>query len=586
MARQKPIAACDCETDPFLNGRVPEPFIWGYYDKKEGFLTFDNTKDFVEFIKNKEITLYAHNGGKFDFMFLMQYLENTQAQIINGRIVSVQLGKAKLVDSFAAVPESLKKIKKLDIEYWKMEEGHRDTYRKEIIHYLEGDCVYLYELMEQYRKAAGTHKTIASNALAHARKLGIDPGKTNHRFDENYRPFYFGGRTECMQPGTHKNIQVFDIKSAYPFAMKHFHPTGNNFVWKSNLDGMTKEEIERSFIILECHAKGCFPIRVDGPGGLQFPHAFNKYHVTGWEYVAAKELGLVSDEKIISVRTTSETITFGDYVDYWFKYKNSYKKDVDPINYTIGKIMMNSLYGKLAQNPARYHDYKIMELGSKLPCNRPKFDTNKNDEKNKKQKYCVHCGFAEFEHGWTLYTEFQGKEFHRRESLWKYQYRYGIEWEGKTLYKNVATGASITGFTRAFLLRAMHAVGIDTVIYCDTDSIVCADGALSGNLPQDNAIGNWDHEIKNAPIGHFSGKKQYGIDLGNGKSCTCQTGDCKRHKTASKGARLTFSDHEKLVKGDIIVYKSEAPSFSIANGIGFVQRSIRRTGKFGSKTIN
>jgi hypothetical protein len=503
-------------------------------------------------------------------MYLLAFVGETKAQIINGRIVSMMLGEAELVDSFAAVPQSLGSIKKDEIQYWKMEKQHRQDHMPEIKSYLKSDCVYLWELMTAYRKAAGTKKTIASNALAHAKKLGINPGTTNHRFDQNYRPFYFGGRTECFKPGTHENISVFDIKSSYPNAMMQLHPTGNSMTRRDDFGDMTRDEIERSFIVLECYSHGAFPIRLNNSEGLSFPKGKHTYHVTGWEYIAAKELGLLKDIDIKSVRYTDDTISFREYVMHWYEYKQSHDKKIDPINYTIGKIMMNSLYGKMAQNPEKYHDYKIVNEDTKLPCTKPICDT-----KGK----CRVCGFSDIDHGWTFYTKFEGKTFHRRESLWKHHFRFGIEWESKPLYKNVATGASITGFARAYLLRAIHAVGEEHIIYCDTDSLVVGQFADTSMLPRGDEIGKWDLEIDKAPVAHFAGKKLYAIDMKPGEKCLCneRNSSCKRHKVVSKGARLTFSEIKKLGEGEEILYQPMAPSFSLANGIGFTDRLIRRT---------
>jgi hypothetical protein len=569
MPRPRSIATCDCETDPFLHRRIPKPFIWGFYDGRE-FQTFDSTDALVEYIKPKRLTLYAHNGGKFDFMYLLSHVGETTAQIINGRIVCMKLGETELVDSYAAIPEALGDIKKDKIEYWKMEKEYREQYREEILSYLRGDCVYLYELMSTYRKIGGHKKTIASNALTHAKKLGIEPGTTNHRFDANYRPFYFGGRTECFRPGSHEHISVLDIKSSYPNAMMYDHPTGGYMYRQNDFTGLDRDAITRSMIILKCFANGCFPLRTQTSEGLKFPKAHNEYRVTGWEYLAAKDLGLIDDEQIIEVRYTDQKITFRDYVLHWYEYKNAHPKKQFPIEYAIGKRFMNSLYGKMAQNPERYHDYKIVADDTQLPCDKPIVD---------KTGKCRVCGFPEMDHGWLFYTTFEGRTFHRRESLWKYRYRFGIEWEAKPLYKNVATGASITGFARAALLRAMHAIGAEHVIYCDTDSLVVDRFADHSILPQSDKIGDWELEIKRAPIGHFCGKKLYAIDIDPTKKCGCETrnGQCDRHKVVTKGGRLTFKEMEKLAAGEDIFYEPQAPSYSLANGIDFVDRTFRRT---------
>ncbi len=578
MASKK-ITTCDCETDPFLHGRFPVPFIWGFYDGTN-FETFDSTEAFVARVSQLPVIIYAHNGGKFDFMYLLPFVihdgTKLKTQIINGRIVSMPLGKATLIDSFAAVPQALGSIKKDEIEYWKLEVNKRDQYRGEIISYLNGDCLYLYELMVAYRAAAGTKKTIASNALAFAKKLNIDPGTTNHRFDKNYRPFYFGGRTQCFAKGSHKDIKVIDLKSSYPRAMMEHHASGEFMHRIGSLDGLTLEEIQRCFIVLECKSYGAFPIRKHTAQGLEFPTREDTFHVTGWEYIAAKKLGLIENENILSVRAPEKTITFAPYVQHWFEYKEAHSKRkdgklIDPINYTIGKIMMNSLYGKLAQNPERYHDYKLEKIGSPLPCKKPILN---------KKGFCKVCDFHEMEHGWLLECTYQGQEFHSRPSLWNFQYRHGIEWEAKPLYKNVATGASITGYARAALLYGIHGVGAENVIYCDTDSLVIPAATDLSSLDLSGKIGSWSLEIEYAPVGHFAGKKLYAIDLANGKPCSCNDMmGCKRHKVVTKGGKLTFAGMKNLANDPNAVetYYSPAPSFSIARDNHFIVRNIRAT---------
>lgn len=571
MGTKRKIATCDCETDPFDGVTIIRPFIWGYYDGKS-FLVFNTTQEFFDFICTKPVILYAHNGGKFDFMYLLSFIPEgveIKCQVINGRIVAMRIGEAELVDSFAAVPQGLGTIKKDEIAYWKMAKHCRADHMEEITAYLKSDCIYLYELMAAYRDAAGTKKTIASNALAFARKQGIDPGKSNYRFDNLYRPFYFGGRTECFQPGSWENISVYDIRSSYPRAMQEHHPTGTEFKWQDDFTDMDDDEISRAFIVLKCYADGCFPLR-DGIHGLQFPRAHGEYRVTGWEYLAARDLGLIEDVELISVRYTDDSITFAPYVQHWFDYKQRHNKKTDPINYTIGKIMMNSLYGKLAQDAGKYSDYKIVPTTEKLPCNSPH-----PDAKGK----CKICGYLDIDHGWSFYTKFEGKTFWRRDSLWKHKYRLGVEWEAKPLYKNVATGASITGYARASLLRAIHAVGREHVIYCDTDSLVVTQFANVSKLPQSDEIGDWECEINRAPTGHFCGKKLYAIDIDVSKKCRCveRDGHCPRHKVVTKGARLTFKEIEAIASGEEILYEPQAPSFSLANGIGFIDRRIRKT---------
>jgi hypothetical protein len=594
VRKDRQLWAVDCETDPAKYGRVPVPFIWGAYNGSE-YLEFYSTIEFVEWARKQHAIIYAHNGGKFDFMFLLVHIGSSKAQVINGRIVKMMCGKAELRDSVSIIPEKLAKFGKFEFDYRKLEASVRHLHKEEISVYLKQDCVVLYDLVAEYRKVAGKKITIAGNALAFSKSLGIDPGKTNHTYDTNFRPYFFGGRCQVFKPGTHKNIRIIDIHSAYPYAMTHDHPCGNEVenITPEYFNGLTRAEKQRCFIRLRCNSRGAFPLR--SATELLFPNIYAEFHVTGWEYIAAIELGLIDRVQLLGIKLHRETINFSDYVTHWYEYKSSHDKTTQPIQYTIGKIMMNSLYGKLAQNPARYFDYKIMPAGSAC-C---------SEFVEGASATICECGEQDINHGWEIYTEYEGVEIHRRSALWKYKFRYGKAWEGQPLYNNVATGASITGFTRAHLLRAAHAVGIENVIYTDTDSIICGSGADLSKVSMTDKLGDWGNDGEGI-LGHFAGKKVYGIQLnkickvfkGLEEECAdCEApahnhGNSPKLKIASKGSKIKYSDVEYLVTGKttghkrqrvnaegerIVVWQNNFPSFSVAGNASFVVRNIRST---------
>ena len=131
--RQPPkFAVLDAETDSFLFGRVPKPFIWGYYDGVN-FKTFADTKLLIDFISKKKITIYAHNGGKFDYMFLLDYVNAFERPtIINNRLSKLRIGKCTLVDSYNILPIALGDYKKDNIDYAKFEKRVRHRHMSEI----------------------------------------------------------------------------------------------------------------------------------------------------------------------------------------------------------------------------------------------------------------------------------------------------------------------------------------------------------------------------------------------------------------------------------------------------------------------
>lgn len=528
---RRTLYAGDCETDPFKHGRVPEPFIWGLFDGTtfEHFMTVD---DFVDRIKDEYCFIYFHNGGKFDFMFLIKFMSEGNIKIINGRITEMRIGNAVLRDSYAIIPTSLAAYQKTDIEYWKMEKVHRDDNMREITSYLQDDCRNLFELVYAFRSHAGKGLTIAGNALSFAKRLGAPIHRTTKYFDSIFREYYYGGRCQALQCGVFEDVEIFDIKSAYPYAMIHEHPSGSMTLALDNLDGMSLEQIQQSFILIECFSDGAFPQR--GKYSLNFPHEFGEYYVTGWEYIIAKKHGLIKRENIKQVLVLEDSISFQDYVDHWFEFKQNAENAGDKVERHIGKIMLNSLYGKLCQNPEKYKDFKVVASG-----------TEPTD-------------------GWELGYEYEDKELHWRPSLYKFIDKYGEEWKEKPKFYNVATGASITGFCRAMLLDAIATVGFENAIYCDTDSVI-AKRPYGTNLLVGGNLGQWGSEGI-ASRAYVGGKKLYACELIDGTE-----------KIASKGARLSLSDIKRVVAGEVVHWFNDAPTFAVDGSANFIHRRITAT---------
>src|SRR5574337_285518 len=97
----RPFAVLDSETDPFKQGRIPEPFVWGFYD---GLMfrhfTHDTAHSMIEWIADQKIIVYAHNGGKFDYHFLLPYMEPyDHVKIINDRLAQYHLEKGMATHS-------------------------------------------------------------------------------------------------------------------------------------------------------------------------------------------------------------------------------------------------------------------------------------------------------------------------------------------------------------------------------------------------------------------------------------------------------------------------------------------------------
>ena len=120
------IWVADSETDPFKEGRIPKPFIWGAYNGTD-YHQFYSTDEFVEFISGIECIVYAHNGGKFDWHFIIDKLDAfSNLMVISGRLAKFQIGLAEFRDSYNILPMPLSAWEKDEFDYTLLEEEVRN----------------------------------------------------------------------------------------------------------------------------------------------------------------------------------------------------------------------------------------------------------------------------------------------------------------------------------------------------------------------------------------------------------------------------------------------------------------------------
>ena len=218
----RPIIAIDCETEPFKRGRPSyTPFVWGAYDG-ETYKEFWDNDQFYHWLKNQNCIAYAHNGGKFDFLFMVPYMESgTEPTIINGRIAKVKFGDAELRDSWCVIPSPLASYKKDEFDYTLLEPDVRWQHRDAISAYLRSDCVYLWQWVKEFFEPVPFALTLASSAMKiwHSMEV-VEQKHTNASFYASIAPYYHGGRVEVFRRGEiHSPFVCVDINSAYPYAM-------------------------------------------------------------------------------------------------------------------------------------------------------------------------------------------------------------------------------------------------------------------------------------------------------------------------------------------------------------------------------
>lgn len=574
----------DCETDPFHNcqdvtcpkchgqGRVPQPFIWGTYDgKAESYDEFESMDELVHsfFARQPKGTLfYAHNGGKFDYHYLRDYINSDEpVLLINGRLARFRIGECEFRDSLNIFPNTRLKDfddstgKKLDIDYAKMEPGARTdpNTKAEISSYLKMDCVRLWGVVDRYWREYGKRLTQAGASMKFWESMAqmTAPRQTKSQFDR-YRRFYYGGRVQAFEMGycKGKRFRVADINSAYPRAMLEEHPMSP----AGNRESVLPRQLDRvrtSMIELDCTARGCFPWRDLRTGETYFPEddlthgKTRRYWVTGHEFLTALELDAVTNITIRSVHVFSQTVNFRFYIEHFYELREEARRRGDVAGRTFGKYFMNGLYGKFGANCEKYSEYLIatdetldywqgkgyqldQPWGQRFLLSRPPRESDLNDLTNTK---------------------------------WRYY--------------NVCTAASITGYVRAQLFRAITASS--GVLYCDTDS-VAARGTDA--LEFGAELGRWKDE------GEFdayaiAGKKLYAFHhLERAWSYDPQANEKeKTWKIACKGVNFAALENgpdiiRRIASGEEVKYFPEVPTYSVTRDQPrFIPRTIVSTFK-------
>lgn len=561
--KKKPprLAVIDAETDPFLYGRKPQVFAWGFFDGEtyqDFWGTHYATDQLAQYLERypEPLMIYAHNGGKFDFFYLIERgLVSNPIMLINGRVVKVGLFHHELRDSYSIIPVSLSAAgDKLKIDYEKFEESRREKHKAEILHYLAKDCEALYKLVAAFHGRFGPMLTVGSTAIKELGKLHpIRRGDEAH--DERFRPFYYGGRVSVFEAGILEGAwHVYDVNSMYPHVMRNFsHPYGQKYLQLENtsidhlgnIEGYPKRTY---FAEIEATNRGALPSRL--PDSLDFDCPEGKFYACSHEIRVALKHGLIDIHKVERAWVPLSLIKFDTFVDTFSAEKIAAKASGDKISELFSKFMLNSAYGKFGQNPAHYYDWSILQAS----------------ERSKWLKA-------------------------RKDEAWEMAYDYGA-WEiwrkpsPKPRYFDVAIAGSTTSGGRSILLDAFQVAARRA--YGDTDSIICE--GLYAVKHDGSQLGAWKLEAQGDLLA-MAGKKMYALfdtRIAKLKSCRDARGvercdgtmpcpRCGCVKMASKGADLEPADIYQLARGASIEWHKPSPTFKLGGEPVWIDRVLQKT---------
>jgi len=418
--------------------------IMGSYDG-DNYYEHKSISEFMEYSfspNHTNSTYYAHFGGIFDFLFVIDFLfsQNTDDYeiknlILQGRKIlkfDIKHNQRQIsfIDSSGLFPFSLEKLThSFDVEHKKLKEDVSNITKitKKLKKYLEHDCKGLHESLVKFSKTkyineVGLKLTRSGTSFAVYKKFFNDKLPQIPEAVKKFgRSSYFGGRTEIFKPlykGKTRPLNVYDINSLYPSTMHDFQYPAEFSHWSTEFN-LNKFSIYHA--VVHCPDNLRIPLLpTKQTGKLIFPRGYFEGHFTNVELKKALELGY----KIIEIKRSAffknGGFMFKDFIKHFYDLR---KKSNDPVEKIIYKDIMNHLYGRLAINEER-----------------------------------------------EVITFDKGDKIHSIMDFKDYEIRLYSTNKRIFTYSNPILSSFVTSYARIRLYEYMEKVKFD-VYYCDTDSI-------------------------------------------------------------------------------------------------------------------
>ena len=253
-----------------------------------------------------------------------------------------------------------------------------------------------------------------------------------------------GGRTEVFKKFLKGDINSVDFNSLYPYVMTMPMPCGAPW-WIYN---PTIEQINKFLGIVEVNIKKCpktdkiglLHEKIDGK--LCFTHNLRKnVCFTAPEIRRALEVGY--EFEFIKMLASDSSCLFADYIKTYYEIKSEASKNKDAGLKATAKLLLNSLWGKFGQR---------IDYAEKLYIS----DDQKIDDLNRQQL----SGRITY----TLGNRLGGGE---NKTFQEVNIKTADPDIGNT---NILLASHVTAYGRLTLYNLLEKVGINNIIYCDTDS--------------------------------------------------------------------------------------------------------------------
>lgn len=464
-------------------------FGWAYACRLEGttitrekWCRFETPEEFWEFARarcdqKRPLYVFAHNLG-FDLTILDFWQFGEVEGMVQNYIVLEDPPTFMKVtwngcpvnfidtlnywrSSLAELGESVQ-CPKLEMPRINASKEKWDEYGKNDVKVITKAVLSLIEFIREYDLGnfAISQASLAMNAFR--RKFMRVPIyiHDNYKALELERESYHGGLVHCFHIGqvANKKLHCLDVNSLYPYCMLQPVPTKilrryrELSVRELRLQCRNKGSVARVKIASDVHT---FPIHKDNRL-LEARGTFTTV-LAGPELARALETNSVV--KCYEAAFYETNVIFDEYVNFFFGMRQKYSKNIDPTKNHFFKILLNSLYGKFAQNAYEWRtlDHETIrtiyaDASKSLPAaySSPNFQPIVDWGQSK---------WFPMELGRSLQVRFIGGEL---------QVKYQIGEHGESF---PLISSYITAYAREHLRMLIGIAGIDSTYYCDTDSL-------------------------------------------------------------------------------------------------------------------
>ena len=520
-----------------INTFFSEDHISMYSDfeerSKSMFYQFcSNMESCVQKSVGKVRTIYFHNLGSFDGLFLLNYYVSKgnrykiKPLIRNHKVYELKVyldGKLlmRFRDSYILLPGSLSSLgKTLCPELGdKGSIPHDDLVVSDLLHmksdlldYLRQDIRLLGGVMlkaqdinwNKYQIDVEDVMTVSALSLKIFRKKYFDENAfhiniPNRNQDSFIRSAYYGGHVDVYKPYG-DNLFYYDVNSLYPYIMKTYPMPSGPPVWHKKLAGLDLENLYgfiEAYVVCPPSIERPFLPYKDAYGTLIFPTGKFTGVYFSEELKFAKTLGY----EIIPLRGylfEKKPSPFKGIIEDLYESRLDAKKKGDDAMSYIYKILMNSLYGRFGINP----ESTVTEI-----C--------------KEDRYMALLRKDNFE---------SAEQLNETYYMVKYRSNYSLaeddDWKAPKM-SAVHLAAAITACAR---IHMYPHISRPDCIYIDTDSIVLS-SPLSEDFISSKEMGLYKLEYK-VKKGIFLAPKSYMLKLEDGTTIIKHKGVAKDMVTA------------------------------------------------------